>query len=164
MIRTALLLLLLPVLLLAQDLSQIEMKDVNGDSYAIKNHLDNDGTIVIFWATWCLPCKKEFPAVQKLKEKYPEKNINIVTISKDSPRSLAKVKSFVRSHDYPFTFLLDPTGEVSTKLLVNQVPFTMLVNREGKVIYSLTGYRKGDENELEKQLQKYWQETGDDKE
>lgn len=150
------LILLLPTLLFSQDLSYLKLQDVSGNEFVFKNNLENDATLVLFWATWCLPCKKEFPAVQSVIEKYEKKNIKIIAISQDSPRSMAKVKSFVKSHKYDFTYLLDPNGEISSKLLVNSVPYTMLLNKEGKVIYSHSGYRKGDENELEKELQKYW--------
>ena len=48
---------------------------------------------------------------------------------------------------------------MSSKLLVNSVPFTMLVDTNGKVIYSHRGYSQGDEIELEKQIQKYWKQN-----
>jgi thiol-disulfide isomerase/thioredoxin len=141
----------------AQDLSRIQMNDVDGKPFLFKEHLDNDATIVSFWATWCLPCKKEMPALQALKDKYPDKKIEIISISKDSPRSLAKVRSFVKSNNYNFVFLVDPDGTVSSDLLVNDIPFTMLLDKQGKVIFSHSGYKKGDEAELEKELLKYWE-------
>ncbi len=155
-----LILLLLPTFLFAQDLSRLRLKDVKGKPFIMKNHLDNDATIILFWATWCIPCRKEFPAIDKLQKKFPDKKIKVITISKDSPRSLAKVKSFVRSHKYDFTYLTDPNGEISSRLLVNSIPYSMLVDRAGKVIYTHTGYRKGDELELEKKIKEYWEEKG----
>ena len=59
-------------------------------------------------------------AIQNLQEKYPQKNIKVITISQDTPRSLAKVKSFAKSHRYNFTYLLDLNGDVSSKLLLTQ--------------------------------------------
>ena len=154
--RLIFIILLFPTLVLSQDLSKLELKDVAGKKFIMKEHLNNDATIVLLWATWCMPCKKEFPAIQNLQEKYPQKNIKVITISQDTPRSLAKVKSFAKSHRYNFTYLLDLNGDVSSKLLVNSIPFTMLVDTTGKVIYNHRGYRKGDEIELEKQILKLW--------
>jgi len=154
--KLILFILILPSVLISQDISKLKMKDVNGSEFIMKKHLDNDATIVLFWATWCIPCKKEFPEIQKLQQKYQQKNVKVITISQDNPRSLAKVKSFVKSHDYDFTYLLDANGEVSSKFLINSVPYLMLVDTTGTVIYSHSGYRKGDEQQLEKEMLNYW--------
>jgi peroxiredoxin len=144
--------LLIPLVMYSQDLSRIKLKDVDGKTYALKDHLDHKATVIIFWATWCKPCKLEFPKIKELQDKHAEKDIQVVTISQDSPRSMAKVRSFVKTHPYNFTYLLDADGQASNRLMVNQVPFTMLVNEKGKVVYSKTGYREGDELELEKEI------------
>ena len=154
-----LLILLLPTLLSAQNLSRIKLKTVSGKQFVMKNNLQNDATIILFWATWCIPCKKEFKAIQKLIDKYPDKTIEVITISQDTPRSISKVKSFVRSHSYKFTFLLDPNKDIATKHLINSVPYSIILDKKGKVIFSHSGYLKGDEIELEKQLLKYWEQS-----
>ncbi|HID38508.1 MAG TPA: TlpA family protein disulfide reductase [Calditrichaeota bacterium] len=159
--RLIILLLLIPFLLLAQELGRYKLNDVDGNSFLFRKNLDHDANILVFWATWCLPCKKEFPELQKLKEKYKERDIQIIAISIDSPRSLAKVKMFTKSHTYDFVYLVDPSGDVTNKLLVKEVPHTMLVDRSGKVVYSLTGYRKGDEKQLEEAMLKLWKPSED---
>jgi cytochrome c biogenesis protein CcmG, thiol:disulfide interchange protein DsbE len=143
---------------LSQDISGIKLKDINGKNYDMKKNLDNDANIVLFWATWCMPCQKEFPAIEKILKKHPDKKINVIAISKDSPRSMAKVKSFVRKHNYPFTYLLDADGKMSSNFMVDAIPHSFLADGTGKVVYSHTGYRKGDELDLEKELLKLWQE------
>ena len=158
-----LLFLLLPSLLLSQNISNLKIRSYDGKKFIIKNNLNNDATIVLFWATWCLPCKKEFTEIQKLQKKYPDKSINVITISKDTPRSLAKVKSFVKSHSYKFTYLIDPSGEVCSKLLINAIPHSFLIDKKGKVFYSRSGYRKGDETKLEKEILKYWEKSKNEK-
>ena len=149
-------LLILPIFVFSQNVNSIQLDDVDGENYSFRENLTDDGTIIVFWATWCLPCKKEFPAVQAIKDKYEDKEIQIVTISIDSPRSLAKVKMFVRSHEYDFTYLLDPSSEVKSNLLVNEVPTTFVVNSEGKIVFKSIGYRKGDEQKIEEELKKLW--------
>jgi len=156
--KVLMLLILLPILLAAQNVKQVELDDINGDTFAFAENLDHDATIITFWATWCLPCQKEQPALQKIKEKYSDKDIQVVAISLDSPRSLAKVKRYVRSHrQYDFVFLIDPNGEVSRGLLVNEIPFSMIVDKTGKIVYTHSGYRKGDEAQVEEELTKLWQ-------
>ena len=152
-------LLLLPFLGMAQNLKSMELDNLKGDTFVLKDHLNADATIVSFWATWCLPCQKEHPALQQVKDFFKDKgkNVQIIAISTDSPRSLAKVKKYVRSHrKYHFTFLLDPDREFSQQVLVTEIPHTFVLDKNGKTIYTHTGYRKGDEQELIKVLQDYF--------
>jgi len=159
MLKLLILFLLLPLLVFSQNVTHLKLSDIDGKTVVMKEHLKAPATVIVFWATWCIPCKKEFPAIQKLQEKYPEEQLQVITISRDTPRSLAKLKAFIRTHSYQFVYLLDATGEVSSKLLVNTVPFTMLVDKSGKVLYTRSGYRKGDEAELEQQLLRLWNQT-----
>jgi peroxiredoxin len=142
----------------AKDISSIKLKDADGKSFALKDNLAKDANLVLFWATWCLPCQKEFPEIAKIRAKFPDKDIKIFAISKDSPRSMAKVKSFIRKHDYDFVWLMDGDGAVSSNFMVDAIPHSLLADNSGTVVYSHTGYRKGDELELEKALAKLWQD------
>lgn len=152
--KKLLFLLIVPVLLFSQNVKQVELDDINGDLFVMNDHLDYEATVISFWATWCLPCKKEQPALQSVLEELDDARVQVISISIDSPRSLAKVKKYVRSHDFDFTFLLDPSGEISRDLLVNEVPYTMLVNRKGDVVFTHTGYRQGDEKLLKEEILK----------
>ena len=145
---------LLPILIYAQNVTQLELDDVNGDTFVLEENLDHDAVVISFWATWCLPCKKEHPALQQVKEEFADKDVLVIAISIDSPRSLAKVRNYVKSHKYDFTWLLDPSGETAQEMLVNEVPYTMLVDQSGKVVFTHSGYRKGDEAELKKEIRK----------
>jgi len=152
--KKLLFILLLPILIFAQNVTQLELDDVNGDTFALEENLNHDAVVISFWATWCLPCKKEHPALQQVHEEFADKDVLVIAISIDSPRSLAKVKNYVKSHKYDFTWLLDPSGETAQEMLVNEVPYTMLVDKSGKVVFTHTGYRKGDEAELKKEIRK----------
>ncbi len=142
----------------AKDISSIKLKDVDGKSFSLNENLAGDANIVLFWATWCLPCQKEFPEIEKIRAKFPDKEIKIFAISKDSPRSMAKVKSFIRKYNYDFIWLMDSDGAVSSNFMVDAIPHSLLADKNGAVVYSHTGYRKGDELELEKELSKLWQD------
>ena len=153
----AILVLFLVTLSAAQNISSIKLEDVDGKMYMMKKHLDHDANIILFWATWCLPCQKEFSEIQKLINKYPDKKINVIAVSKDTPRSMVKVKSFIRKHDYDFTWLMDSEGKVSSKFMVDAIPHSLLADADGTILYTHTGYRKGDELDLEKELLKLWE-------
>lgn len=152
--KKLLFLFLLPLFLSAQDIRHLELDDINGDLFIMQENLEYDATVISFWATWCLPCKKEHPALQQLKKDLSDYKIQIITISIDSPRSLAKVKKYVKSNNYDFTYLLDPSGDASRELLVNEVPYTLLADKNGKIVYKHSGYRQGDEEELKAEILK----------
>ncbi|MBN1351445.1 TlpA family protein disulfide reductase [candidate division KSB1 bacterium] len=156
--KIVLIILVTPIVLFSQNLSNLKFQNLSGNTVTIKDHLANDATIVLFWATWCIPCKEEFPVIQKLTQKYEDKKIKVIAISQDSPRSLAKVKSYTRTHDYGFMYLTDQKEIAKSKLLVTSVPFTMLLNKQGKVIYNHSGYLPGDEKELEQHILKLWEQ------
>ena len=147
-------LILFPLILSAQNISRFSVQDVQGNNYKLEENLDHDANIMIFWATWCKPCKLEFPKIQKLINAQKDIDIHVLAVSIDSPRSLAKVKAFVRTHKYDFTYLLDKDGELKTNLLINAIPHTSIINSEGNIVYSHVGYREGDETVIENEILK----------
>ncbi len=145
-------LLSLPFLLVGQNVLHHSLPDLDGNTYELGENLDHDATLLIFWATWCKPCKFEFPKIQQLVEKHTDIDINVLTVSVDSPHSLAKIKAFVNSHNYDFTYLLDVENELSTLLLINEIPHTVLIDNQGRIVYSHVGFREGDETVIEKEI------------
>ena len=85
--KSVLLLILIPLFSIAQNVSQLTLSDINGNIFPINEHLDHDATVILFWATWCKPCKLECPKGQALLEKNEKIDINVLAISQDSPRS-----------------------------------------------------------------------------
>jgi peroxiredoxin len=78
----------------------------------------------------------------------------MLAISVDNEKTVARVKPFVKSKNYPFIVLLDTNGEVARKYYVNQmVPATFLLDKDGKIIYQSSGYKKGDELKLRKKIE-----------
>ena len=145
-------LLWLPTVVFSQNVGNFHFKSVDGKRVALKTMLDKGPVVLTFWATWCKPCHKELAALKTIQKKYEKQGLNILAISQDSPRSLSKVKSFVKRNKLPYTILLDPNGEQSSKLFVKNIPYLLLANSTGKVVYSHQGYRKGDEKELDHKI------------
>jgi thiol-disulfide isomerase/thioredoxin len=95
--------------------------------------------LVDFWATWCGPCRKELPNVRENYEKYHEKGFEVVGISLDD--DVEALNTFIKAEKLPWENLLPASeGErgwknpLAAKFGVEGIPFTMLVNREGKVV------------------------------
>ena len=107
--------------------------------------------MVDFWATWCKPCIKALPHLQRIYEKYSPNGLSLLAISTDSPKTESQVKPFVLGKKYTFTVLLDPSQEIFKALQgKGAMPYTVVIDADGNIRYRHTGYRPGDENELEK--------------
>ena len=111
-------------------------------------------TLVNFWALWCKPCRAEMKHLVDIYNKYKENGFTILGINQDTPRSLAKVKSFSSSHKITFPIIKDPNQEIFQQFNGQSIPLSVLYNREGKVVYSQVGYLPGDEVKLEAEIRK----------
>jgi len=106
--------------------------------------------IVTFWASWCSPCKKEMPQLQRILESTGSDKLRVVGISLDKPEKINKAKMFVKNKNFGFTYLFDPNGLYGKKKLhIPAVPHLVLLDGENRMVYRHTGYKPGDEKELE---------------
>lgn len=137
-----------------QKLPSIEIKDLSGSSVDISKYSDNDKiTIISFWATWCTPCKKELNNISEIYEEWvDEYDVELVAISIDDSRSTSKVKAYINGQGWDFEVLLDSNSDLKRALNFQTVPFTLLLNQEGEIIYRHTGYVEGDEYILEEEI------------
>ncbi|MBN1999264.1 TlpA family protein disulfide reductase [candidate division KSB1 bacterium] len=128
---------------------------LDAETVKLSENFGKGPIIINFWATWCLPCKAEMKALKKVYKKYQSRDLHIFSISIDDPKTVNRVKSFVKANRYPFTVLLDTNSEVFRRFGGTHPPLTIVLDREGAIRYSHTGYRKGDENLLMEQLEKF---------
>lgn len=136
-------------------LPAVSLKTLDGDQVDLRSYADNGKPVIIsMWATWCAPCKKELDNIAAVYDAWQSKyNVELVAITIDTHRQLAKVKPMVDSKGWKYTILSDADNQLRTSLGVMSIPQTYLINSAGEIIYSHTGYSPGDEDELEKKLQ-----------
>lgn len=139
-----------------KELPNISIKNVDGKLINIQDYAKNGKiTILSFFATWCTHCSKELKNISDLYEDWVSQyNLELVAISIDNSRNVAKVKPFVNGLGLDFEVLLDSNEDLKRAMNVTQIPFTFLINKEGKVVYSHSGYAEGDEYTLEEEIQK----------
>lgn len=147
----------------AQDMTSVDfrLRDVDGNEFSFQKYLtkiqqngEKGAVLISFWAMWCEPCKQEMKALVDVYEKYKDKNFHYLAVNLDNPRSLAKVKAYVRAQKLPYDFLLDPNSEVFKKLNGQSMPYSLILDQSGKLIAKRTGYIAGDENEIESDIKK----------
>lgn len=133
-----------------QELPTTAIKDVNtGKKIAFNESLEKGKvTLITFWATWCVPCKKE---IKSIREKLPawkkETDFNFMAISLDETRAEGLVRSYAKSQGWDFPYYIDANSDLKRSLNFQTVPFTMIIDKEGKVAYQHAGYEEGVENE-----------------
>lgn len=131
-----------------------EVKTLDGQSVDIQQYATNGKiTVISFWATWCAPCKKELDAIAELYDEWQkEYDMELVAITMDTQRALAKVKPMVESKGWPFIILSDANQVLRNSLNFQTIPQTFLLDKEGNIVYTHSGYVPGDEYELEEKI------------
>jgi peroxiredoxin len=128
------------------------LPDLNGKNYKLSEKLGKGPVLINFWATWCVPCQEEMKKLKEIYKQYEKDGLAILSISLDDPKTLGKVKSFVNTNRHPFKFLLDADTKVFKLYQGANMPFTILLDKQGQIVYTHTGYRKGDEKKLETKI------------
>ena len=132
-------------------LPSVTLKDINGKTVTTDT-LSNGGNpmIISFFATWCKPCNRELDAISEVYEEWQkETGVKLVAISIDQAQNINKVKPLVDQHEWPFeTVLLDPNGEFKRQLGIQMIPYVLIVDGQGKIVYKHNGYTDGAEEEL----------------
>ena len=85
-----------------------------------------------FWATWCIPCREEMPALERLHQTYQSQDLAVISI--DLKESADQVKAFFQKHGLSFPALLDQNGSVFRDYLVAGMPTTYLIGRDGTML------------------------------
>jgi len=141
----------LSITLQAQGLPDTQIKDVNSGKKLPFNESIEKGkvTVISFWATWCVPCKKEIKNISlKLPAWKKEADFNYVTISIDEARAEGLVRTYAISQGWSFPFYMDPNSDLKRSLSFQNVPYTMIIDKNGKVAFTHSGYEEGGESEI----------------
>ncbi len=91
------------------------------------------GKIVVInlWATWCLPCRAETPALEKSYKQYKDSGVVILGVDLTNQDSISDVESFIQEFKLTYPILLDRDGSVGYLYQIKGIPSTFFINREG---------------------------------
>ena len=137
--------------LFAQNIPSVQIKDLNQKIVNTQELFDGESlTIVSFWATWCKPCIKELDAYNENMEEWTEETgVKLIVVSVDNTRSMSRVAPFVNGRRWDnIQFYLDPNEDFKRAMNVVNIPHTILLDKDGKIIWQHNSYTEGDEYEL----------------
>ena len=95
---------------------------------------------VDFWASWCQPCRKSFPWLEKMHERYADQGLDVVAINLDKERR--KATAFLEKFPASFEVRYDPQGLAAQAFGVEAMPSAFLFDREGKQVATYQGFHE----------------------
>lgn len=119
------------------------------------------GTVVLLnvWATWCGPCRYEIPELKKMQAELGPKGFEVVGISVDEgPGNEQEVRAFVAEKAIEYPVVLDPEGRILLLLETSTVPTTVLLDKNGKVMWYSVGVVQATNPALQAALAKVFAE------
>jgi peroxiredoxin len=120
------------------------LEDLSGNRLSLKQ-LRGKVVFLNFWATWCVPCRQEMPAMEKLHRELKGEGLEVVAINFREEKK--EVRKFFTELGLTFTALLDGDGKVSDEYGVWSLPLSYFVDRKGEFIGKAMGDRKWDSRE-----------------
>ena len=103
-----------------------------------------------FWASWCVPCRLSFPALDQLHMKYRGRGFEVVAVNKDAVA--ADIRRFLARIPVGFTLVVDPDDKIIGAYQVKSMPSGYLLDRKGRVRYVHEGFRSDSAGQIEAQI------------
>lgn len=105
---------------------------------------------VDFWASWCGPCRRSFPWMNAIQQKYRDQGLAVVAINLDTDKALAD--EFLQQVPAQFTVRFNPDGDVARSFDLLGMPSSFMFNRQGQLVSSHVGFYSNNAVEYEQQL------------
>jgi thiol-disulfide isomerase/thioredoxin len=103
-----------------------------------------------FWASWCAPCRKSFPWMRGMQERYAKRGFAVVAVNLD--RDPKSAQGFLEKNAAPFRVIYDPKGTLAKAYKVAAMPSSYIYDRSGRQRASQQGFKDSDRNVLETQI------------
>jgi len=136
--------------------------DLNQQTVTLSQFKGESAVLLDFWASWCVPCRQSIPHLKTLYKKYHSKGFEVIAVSEDINRKAwieaVKQDSTGLWYQIPIAekYAAGPSqitnNDIYQNYFVQAIPVTILINKNGKIIYRHVGYSKESEELLDKQL------------
>ena len=135
-------------------ISPLLFEDFLGNEISLKNYR---GKLVIvnFWTTWCAPCKKEMPSLDRLYQDKNFKNLQVFAVNMERPNVLKTKKFFTDLNIQKLKIFFDPNLNFVKEFKLRGVPTTILINKNGEEFARIIGETNFQDKKFSKWLLKY---------
>jgi thiol-disulfide isomerase/thioredoxin len=128
---------------------------VSGTSLQAQDSLDLTeyrGKVVLldFWASWCVPCRRSFPWMNEMQQKYADSGLVIVAVNMDGEPAAAQ--EFLDAYPAEFTVIYNPEGNLGKEYGVIAMPSSYVIGRDGEQIARHLGFKVKKQDEYEAAL------------
>lgn len=112
----------------------------------------NAGNVIYldFWASWCVPCRRSFPWMNQMQQKYGDKGFKVISINLDAEKSLAE--KFLADNPATFSVIYDPKGQIATQMKLNGMPSSFMINAKGRVVSAHVGFTENKKSQYEQEI------------
>ncbi|VAX15784.1 hypothetical protein MNBD_NITROSPINAE03-1871 [hydrothermal vent metagenome] len=115
---------------------QLSLQKTSGGKISL-SELKGRPVMVNFWATWCVPCRREMPVLDRFLKDRKETGLEILLVNYKESKKI--VDDFMEKKDFSFKILMDESGEAANKFGVFGLPTTYFISRQGDIIYTHIG-------------------------
>ena len=127
------------------------LKSMSGENIRL-SEMRGKVVMINFWATWCAPCRKEMPLLNDIYNKH--KNSGFVLLGVNIDNTSKKAEKMAKKLGINFPILFDSSKKVSEAYSVSAMPFTIILDKGGKVRQIHKGYLPGYEKKYDAQISK----------
>ncbi len=111
------------------------LPDLSGRPVSLESFRGKQVVQIVGWATWCPGCRREIPRLIDAYEKHHADGFEILAVTGPSGQNLWQVQAFAREARLPYPVLFDERNQVLERYGVYFVPYTCLLDRNGKIVY-----------------------------
>ncbi len=119
---------------------EFRLKDLDGRERSL-SEFKGKALLIHFWASWCEPCRQEFPALSRLAREYRDRGLVVLGIAGDSNE---RVQAFLKESPAGFPVFIDQYGSAMRDYHVKVIPVSVLIGRDGRIAGILAGPREYD--------------------
>ena len=107
---------------------------VDGDSARVGPGAPQPLTLLNVWATWCVPCQKEFPDLQKIHRDYSARGLRVLAVSVDSEGDVERIREFAKTYSATFPIAHDSEGGIRDLYQSLGIPESYLISTDGRLL------------------------------
>jgi thiol-disulfide isomerase/thioredoxin len=117
----------------------VSVGDTDGNTLALPSSLNGQVTLVNFWATWCIPCLKEMPSLDRLQGELGGQDFSVMAVSIDRGGKDTAMPWLERNGIHQLKPYFDPESRAAFAFKATELPVSVLIDREGRVVGRMVG-------------------------